>query len=87
MKPGPATSTGSDQEALDYGRLLIDFQERAKLLAEAGVKLKANRDKYDEHLAELKKLDEEYEAVSRLISQSQEGYQLIARLAKLPGMP
>jgi type VI secretion system protein ImpA len=80
-------STGPDQEALDYGRLLIDFQERAKQLAEAGVKLKANRDKYAELLAELKKLDEEYDAVSRLISQSQEGYQLIAKLAKLPGMP
>ena len=42
-------STGPDLEALDYGRLLIEFQERAKLLAEAGVKLKANRDRYAEH--------------------------------------
>ncbi|MEO6810775.1 MAG: type VI secretion system protein TssA [Isosphaeraceae bacterium] len=77
------TGSGADQEALDYGRLLIEFRDKAQQLAEAGAALQANREKYAELLAELKGLDDEYEQISRLISRSGEGYQLLVRLQKL----
>ena len=79
-------AAGPDRQAPDYGRLLIEFQDRARGFAEAGDKLKANREKYAELLSQLKALDEEYDAVSRLISESQEGYQLLDRLAKVRGI-
>lgn len=76
--------TPQEGEAPDFGRVLIDFRDRAQTLAEAGVKLTENRAKYAELLAELKRLDDEYEELSAVVSRDREAYQLLARLLKRP---
>jgi type VI secretion system protein ImpA len=76
---------GLEQHALDFGRVLIEFRDKAQELAEAGNRLTENRQKYAESQAEMKKLDEEYEEVSRLVSRNREYYQLLARILELHG--
>ena len=76
--------TPQEGESADFGRVLIDFKDRAQALAEAGVKLDENRRKYAEMLAELKRLDDEYEDLSQVVSRDKEAYQLLARLLKRP---
>ncbi|MBX6315827.1 MAG: hypothetical protein IRY99_23380, partial [Isosphaeraceae bacterium] len=70
-------------EVLDCGRLLIDFHQGAQELAEAGARLKANRQKHAELLEELRRLDAEYEQIAQAISRDQEFYQLLARLLQI----
>jgi type VI secretion system protein ImpA len=78
--PGP---NGLGSTALDFGRVLIDFQKRAEEMAEAGRLLTENRQKHAELRAELGKLDAEYHEMSMRLSKSQEYYQLLSRLLEL----
>jgi hypothetical protein len=75
--------TPQEGESPDYGRVLIDYRERVQALAEAGAKLSENREKYAELLGELKRLDDEYEELSQVVSRNREAYSLLARLLKL----
>ncbi len=77
------TGTALGQDALDYGRVLIEFREKAQALAEIGARLTENRAQYNELLAQLKQLDDEYDELSRIVSRNQECYQLLSRLLKI----
>jgi type VI secretion system protein ImpA len=74
---------GSGSTALDFGRMLIDFQRRAEELAETGKLLTENRQKHAELKAEIGKLDSEYLEMSTRLGKSQEFYQLLSRLLEL----
>lgn len=76
--------TPQESEAPDFGRILIDFHDRAQALAEAGARLTENRQKYAELLAELQRLDDEYEELSNIVSRDREAYPLLTRLLKGP---
>ncbi len=76
--------TPQEGETLDYGRVLIEYRDRVQSLAEAGAKLSENRQKYAGLLDELKRLDDEYEELSQVVSRNREAYSLLARLLKLP---
>jgi type VI secretion system protein ImpA len=80
---GPRTSLGA--AGLDAGRVLIAFHDLAQQLAEAGGRLIENRRKYAELQDQLRTLDEEYQAVSQLISRNEESYRLLSRLLELHG--
>ncbi len=80
-------ATGTTARAVDLGRVLIDFRSLAQQLAEAGARLEENRQKYAEHQAELRKLDAEYEEISRMIGRDGECHQLLGRILKLQGRP
>jgi type VI secretion system protein ImpA len=79
--PGP---NGQGPAALDFGRVLIDFQKRAEEMAATGKLLTANREKYAQLKAELGKLDVEYQEMSTRLGKSQEYYHLLSRLLELP---
>jgi hypothetical protein len=76
---------GLEWDALDFGRVLIEFRDKARELAEAGNRLTENRQKYAESQAQIKKLDEEYDEISRLVSRNREYNQLLSRLLELHG--
>jgi type VI secretion system protein ImpA len=78
-----AVLNGPGSTALDFGRVLIDFQKRAEEMAETGRLLTANRQKHAELKAELGKLDAEYHEMSTRLGKSQEYYQLLAKLLEL----
>ena len=65
--------------------MLIDFTDGAQRLAEVGARLKENREKRAEHLEELRRLDREYEEISRSAGVDPEFYQLLARINGLRG--
>jgi type VI secretion system protein ImpA len=81
----PTLVNGLERDALDFGRVLIEFRDKARELAEAGNRLTENRQKYAECRAQMKKLDEEYEEISRLVSRNREYYQLLSRILELHG--
>jgi type VI secretion system protein ImpA len=76
-------AAGRSPAAGDFGRVLIDFRSLAQNLAEAGAKLEENRKKYAELQAELKKLDAEYEEISRKIGRDGESHDLLRRFIEL----
>jgi type VI secretion system protein ImpA len=80
---GAPVPNGPGSTALDFGRVLIDFQRRAEDLAETGRLLAANRQKSAELKAELGKLDAEYQELSLRLSKSREYYQLLSKLLEL----
>jgi type VI secretion system protein ImpA len=80
---GAPVPNGPGSTALDFGRVLIDFQRRAEDLAETGRLLTANRQKSAELKAELGKLDAEYQEMSLRLSKSREYYQLLSKLLEL----
>jgi type VI secretion system protein ImpA len=76
--PIPAVS-GPTPAALDYGRVLIAFSERARSLADASERLKTNRKEYEELLTKLKELDAEYEEITGRIAQDRDFGALLAQ--------
>lgn len=82
--PAPATEPATAPTA-DFGRLLIEFRALALGLAEAGSKLEENRKKHAELQAELRKLDEDYAAITRTIGRDDVSRQLLRKLLDPPG--
>lgn len=78
--PAPAAVSG-----MDAGKVLIQFRQLAEKLAETGVKLEANRKRYEELRAEMKALDAEYEQLARAFVKNGESQQLLHRLLKQQG--
>ncbi len=91
--PAPAPHSADDQMPpertampdLDPGTLLIRFRDKAQELADAGSRLEANRTKYREMQIELKRLDEEYNEIARILVANRESSALLCRLLELQG--
>lgn len=67
---------------IDPGSLLIRLREKAQEWADAGRRLEANRQKYLEHQAEIKRLDDEYQEISKSLT-DRETLALLSRLLEL----
>jgi type VI secretion system protein ImpA len=80
-----SASTEAPTTSADPGRVLIEFRALAQSLAEAGMKLEENRKKYAELQAELKRLDREYEEISRSVGRCAETHRLLSRVLELQG--
>ena len=78
---GPSAEDG--RTAIDPGLLLIRLREKAQEWADAGRRLEANRQKYLEHQAEMKRLDDEYQEISKLLT-NRETLVLLSQLLELP---
>ena len=93
--PAPETQAFDEQQSSqvrgasmpdsDPGTLLIRFRDKAQELANAGQRLEANREKYRELQAELKRLDEEYNEIAHVLVANRESSALLCRLMELQG--
>jgi type VI secretion system ImpA family protein len=85
---GDPTVTGPSCAAIDYGRVLIEFSDRARTLADEIARLKANREEYENLKEKMKGLDAEYEDIIGRIARDRD-YEplLLHRLAGSRGEP
>jgi type VI secretion system ImpA family protein len=85
----PARSTslppGPRNAILDYGRVVIEFAERARALADDAEELKKNREAYEKHKNDMKTLDEEFEKIIERISSGKDFEAILARNLGLAG--
>jgi len=86
--PGPVNAvsassspslTGPDRAALNFGRVLIEFLDRANSLAADAARLKKNREEYDEATNRIKELDAEYRAITERIANDADYKALLSR--------
>ena len=77
---GPSAEDAAS--GVDAGSLLIRLREKAQEWADAGRRLEANRQKYLEHQAEMKRLDDEYQEITKLLT-NRETLALLSRLLEL----
>lgn len=78
--PAPVVESRDGPPPADFGKVLIEFRSLAQKLAEVGVKLEENRKKHAELVAELSRLDREYEEMSRSIGGDGSTHRLIDQL-------
>lgn len=76
-------STRPSGTVADPGQVLISFLEGAQELSEIGNRLKENRQRHAELVAQLKELDVEYEELSLTVSRNQEFFELLTRVNSL----
>lgn len=80
-----AAMAGPSGSVMDLGRVLIEFRTLAEQFAEAGVKLEENRHKHAECQAEMRRLDAEYEEISRMIGRGGECHTFLLKILELQG--
>jgi hypothetical protein len=78
----PSDVPGPSIAALCLGRALIDFDDRARALAEATTNLKKNREEYDSLKKKMIELDAQYEEIIARISREKDYQALLGQSVK-----